>query len=284
MVPTDDTVVIMTPEEELARLNRVIRQYETVYRTTSDGDQKTRVEKQLKELKDYREKILAVNVIDDAAMQERRETRDALAAFPRLKMVIDRDTKLASEQRMAPLWARGEEPTPAQEEIFHLMLYVRWFRDEYLPFLTEKRLKLDFKYSLDRDAFYSRLQEVERKLKDFRGETAQLAQGIVSRDMEIEMRKRVIKLKRHVEADAAKLFQAVRVFARELQEDAAGDGVKCLNGGELIEFDPIEGERVLEGKTAREALQELSWLASEVEAFLNVPDIDSQETEGADRH
>ena len=32
----------MTPEEELKRLNKLIRQYETVYRTTPDAEQRER--------------------------------------------------------------------------------------------------------------------------------------------------------------------------------------------------------------------------------------------------
>lgn len=269
----------MTPEEELARLNRVIHQYETVFKTTSDSEQRQRVEKQLKELKKYREKILAVNVFDEKATQEAAgEKSDDLAEFPLLAKLAAKDAELPPRQRLAPLWTHDAEATTAQQEVFRLMLYVRWFREEFLPFLTEKRLKLDFKYSLDRDGFYARFQEVERKLDDFSEENAGLAEGVAGRELELEKRKRLGKLKREIESDAAKLFHAVLVFARDLKEDAEGEGVKCLNGEERIAFDSIEGRRALEGKTVRSALDQLARLASEVEAYLNVPDIESQES------
>ena len=79
------------------------------------------------------------------------------------------------------------------------MLYARWFREEFLPFLTQKRMKLDFKYSLDRDGFYARFQEVERKLDHSREENARIAEGAVGRELELEMRKRIMKLKREME-------------------------------------------------------------------------------------
>ena len=248
----------MTPEEELTRLNRVIHQYETVYRTTSDGEQRQRVEKQLKELKNYREKILTVNVIDEKVTEEiAGDTSESIAEYPLLVKLAARDAELPPRQRLAPLWARDVEATPAQQEVFNLMLYMRWLREEFLPFLTEKRLKLDFKYSLDRDGFYARVQEVDRKLDDFREENARLVEGVAGRDMELEMRKRFNKLKREIEADAAKLFRALQLFARDLKEDADGDGVKCLNGDERIAFDSIEGRRALEGRTVRSALEEM---------------------------
>jgi len=155
---------------------------------------------------------------------------------------------------------------------------VRWFRDEYLPFLTEKRLKLDFKYSLDRDGFYARFQELERKVDGFREENARLGEGMAGHEIELEMRKRFGKLRREIEADAAKLFHAVRVFAQELEEDADGDGVKCLNPNDRVAFDTIEGRRALEGRTVRKGLDAMAKLASEVVGFLHVPDIESQES------
>ena len=280
----DDTVAPMTPEEELSRLNRVIHQYESVYRTTLDTEQRRRVEKQLKELKSYREKILAVNVINPDPVEEREETSSSLVEFPILQRLIEREAELLPRQRLSPLWAKDAPATGAQEEIFNLMLYARWFREEFLPFLTQKRMKLDFKYSLDRDGFYARFQEVERKLDHFREENARITEGAVGRELELEMRKRIMKLKRQVEIDAARLFHAVRVFAADLGEDAEADGVKCLNGAERVAFDPFEGHRALEGRTVREALSELSRLASEAEAYLNVPDIERQENESADRY
>jgi len=267
----------MTPEEELARLNRVIHQYESVYRTTSDKEQRQRVEKQLKELKKRREQILAVNVIEpEPAAAE--EGSDNLSDFPVLERLLARETSLDPQNRAPLLWARDAQPSSAQQEVYHLTLYMRWFREEFLPFLTEKRLKLDFKFSLDRDGFYARFQDVERKLDGFREENHRLQESTTGHEMESEMKRRVGKLKREIEADAARLFHAVRVFAQELSEDAMGEGVKCLNGNERIEFDSIEGKRTLEGRTVRGALDDVGRLGSEIERYLNVPDLEGQES------
>jgi hypothetical protein len=168
--------------------------------------------------------------------------------------------------------------------MFNLSLYVRHFEREYLPFLTEKQLKLDFKFSLDRDAFYNKFQSIVRRISSYRDENRRLAEGLVSREMELEIRKRALKLTRLIQAEAAKFFRTLERFCTELIEDAHGDMVKCLNCNGVITFDPIEGTRALEGRTVGGALGNLMEFASEAVAYLNIPEIEGQESESADRY
>ncbi|HEY9594619.1 MAG TPA: hypothetical protein VHE79_09080, partial [Spirochaetia bacterium] len=148
----------MTPEEELKRLNKLIHQYETVYRTTRDGDQRERVERELKELRDYREKILAVNVVDTGALEDKPRVADPLADAPRLKSLLVANELLPGDHPVPPIVTKGVTPTSSQLEMYHLALYIAHFEREFLPFLTEKKLQLDFKFSMDRDSFYGTLQ------------------------------------------------------------------------------------------------------------------------------
>lgn len=274
----------MTPEEEVKRLNKLIRQYETVYRTTPDVDQRERVERQLKELRSYREKILAVNVINARDLEDAPVGEDELAAAPLLKLLVAQNAALPPSQTVASFAVKDAAPTTSQKEMFHLSLYARYFEKEYLPFLTEKRLKLDFKFSLDRDGFYGAFQALQRKMENYREENKRLAEGMVSRDMEMEVRKRALKLTRHIAVEAAKFFRSIERFAAELAEDAQGDGVKCLDCDTEISFDSIEGRRVLEGRRVADALGDLRDFSIEAIAYLNIPEIEIQENERADRH
>jgi hypothetical protein len=257
----------MTPEEELKKLNKLIRQYETVYRTTPDAGQRERAARQLKEMKSYRAKILAVNVIDSKKIEEPLESSDDLDAFPILRKLAETDVSSIEDQETALI-----------------ILSVRHYQSEFLPFLTEKQLKLDFKFSMDRDGFYRRFQELDRRIVDFLEERRRLEEGFFSKDMETEVRKRGFKLKRLIAVEASRFFRSIGRFTKELVEDASGDGVKCLNAEREIAFDEIEGKKSLDGKTVLFALGELNALAAEVVAFLNIPEIETQENERADRH
>ena len=274
----------MTPEEELKRLNKLIRQYETVYRTTPDADQRERVERQLKDLQSYRQKILAVNVIDRREMEEAGDGGDEFAESPVLRRLSAENAIAPAGRGVLSFASKDAAMTSAQKEMFQLSLYAHYFQREYLPFLTEKQLKLDFKFSMDRDGFYNNFQALQRKIDNYREENSRLSEGIVSRDMETEIRKRAFKLTRLIDVDAARFFRAIGRFCDELEEDARGDGVKCLNGGAAIAFDVIEGRRVLQGRNVSDALAELADFTAEAVAFLNIPEMDAPENERADRH
>jgi hypothetical protein len=275
----------MTPEEELKKLNTLIKQYETVYRTASDGGQRERVGKELKQLKSYRDKILAVNVFEDQEIDEPAVGEDELDEYPILRRLVNEKSKeiQAGRQYLISEEESGE-PSLTETHMSRIGLYLEFFEKEYVPFLTEMRLKLDFKFSMERDGFYRRFQELIRKLEDYRDEVRRLAVGTFTKDMETEVRKRTFKLKRILEAEASRFFRAIKRFTTELVEDARTDGVKCLNGDDTIGFDRIEGKRFLAGRRVVIALEDLGSYSDEVILFLNVPDLESQENERVDRY
>ena len=275
----------MTPEEELARLNRLLHQYETVYRTTPNLEQRKRVARQIRELRSTREKILAVNAIDpDLQEEERPEEAEGAGQFLLLEALREDNAAATRAAAVEPFAPKNVAPTASQEEMFNLSLYVRRFEREFLPFLTAQHLKLDFKFSLDRDSFYNACQALLRSLGDYREECRRIAEGSVSKDLERETRARAMKLTRSIAAEGAKLFRSVERFAAELSADASSEGTKCLNGNAEITFDAVEGQRILQGGRVKDGLVQLGRLASEVMAYLNVPEVEIQESERADRH
>jgi hypothetical protein len=264
----------MTPEEELKRLNKLIRQYEAVYRTAPNADQRERVQRQLREFQGFREKILAVNVIDERNLEESAVEEEPLGQFPVLAVLVAENAGLPPDKRIASFAAKDTAPTSLQNEMFHLTLYTTYFEREFLPFLTEKQLKLDLKFSMDRDAFYSGFESLQRKIADYREAHQSITEGMVSRDLETEVRKRALKLTRLVEVEAAKFFRAIERFCAELVEDGRAGGVKCRNSDGAISFDKIEGSRMLQGRKVIDALAQLKDVAIETVAYLNIPEID----------
>jgi len=263
----------LNPEEELKKIDRLMHQYQVVSRTTKNDGQKERAERQIQELRSYRQKILDVLIIDDAVVAAQQET-ETPSKFKHLRRLLEAESHRTREERLKPLAADAAAPTPVQEEIFNLMLYARFFQSEFLPVLTEKRMRLDYKFSIERDSFYGRHKDLERALHDFREEDERFSSGTLRGEMEQETYKRMMRLRIKIKAEAARLFRAVCGFCEELIEDADADGVKCLNGSDEIVFDKIEGTRLLAGRRVTDALVVLAGFSSEVVAYLNVPETD----------
>jgi hypothetical protein len=259
----------MTPEEELKRLNRVIRQFECVYKTTKDAMQKRRVTDELKKLKSYRDQLESFHELDPEAVEDPSEP-DEIAGLVYLRLI------LASQEGKRPAKELSQEAYGSQE-LHHLALYLAFFEKEFLALLSETKLKLDFKHSLERDSFYHRFENLRRLFQDLRDDNSSV-DAYLGHKHEEDMRRRSFKKRRNVVVEADKFLRSLMHFTGALLEEIQTQGSVCLNRDETLHFDRLEGDRYLEGVVVHEALAQLDNFAAEVIGYLNVPQIESQES------
>jgi hypothetical protein len=252
----------MRPEDELNRINKLIRQFESVYRTTVDETQKERVTSELKRLKQYREKMKSFHVLEEVEDEIATEY-DEYASYPFLKSLRGRP-------------GNNQSPESCSDtETANLSLYISFFESQILNLLSETKLKLDFKYSLERDSFYHRVENLRRQLEDFIDDTARIDKYEGPHGEEMKMRN--FKKKRNLILEADRVFRRLMNFAGELLSDIDEEGLKCLNSDERVTFDKIEGNKYLEGLSVRESLKRVNELCGEVVGYLNVPRIEVEE-------
>jgi hypothetical protein len=257
----------MTPEEELKRLNRLIRQFESVFRTTADPLQRERVKRELKRLKNEKRQIESFHEIDPGEVEERLEA-DEFAGLDFLRQILQR-TRTKQKPR--------DDDAPEDREQEYISAYLEFFEHEFLPLLSETKLKLDFKHSLERDGFYHRFGNLRRLLLDLNDEGSRMDPYFVEKHAE-DLRQRSFKKKRNIAVETDKFFRSLAGFTTDVAEDVGHGGSVCLNAGDTLHFDRrIEGTRYLEGRVVRDALDELNNLAKEIVSFLNVPQIGSQD-------
>jgi hypothetical protein len=257
----------MTPEEELKRLNRLIRQFESVFRTTADPLQRERVNRELKRLKNEKRQIESFHDLDPQQVEEQAET-DELAGLDFLRRIL----QLGWPGKKAPAGGDTEDRYQA-----YLSAYLEFFEHEFLPLLSETRLKLDFKHSLERDGFYHRFGNLRRLLIDLTDEGSRMDPYFVEKHAE-DLRQRSFKKKRNIALETDKFFRSLAQFTTDVSEDVGHGGSVCLNAVDTLHFDRrIEGSRYLEGRVVQDALEELNNLATEIVSFLNVPQIGPQD-------
>jgi hypothetical protein len=252
------------PQEELSRVVRVIRQYEGILRTASDPYLQDRARTKLAALRRRREHLERTFELDGDALE------DSLSKRPE---PAPEGPYLALARSLC-----GVDENVHDAEVAALDTYIGCFGREFLVLLSERQLKLDFKHSLDRDNFYHRFQSVVRKMGDYKGDLAHLTAEETRSDLQHDIQRRSFKMRRGVVVEASRFFADVATFALELIEDVETDGYKCLNGGQTVRFDRVEGRRHLEGIVVLDALKQIRAYSMEVVEFLNVPDFESQES------
>jgi hypothetical protein len=259
----------MTPEEELKTLNRTIRQFESVFKSTKDPAQRARVTKELNKLKTYRDKLQSFHEFDSTAFEE-PVTVDEWEGFTYLKTILERTGKKSKEKK------ETYDASFDDRDLYYLYLYLNFFEEDFLPILSETRLKLDFKHSLERDSFYHRFGNLRRLFDNMHHDssTVDLYSG---QQHEEDLRKRSFKKKRNVIVEADKFLRSVARFAGGLSTDMEAGGLICLNADDTLHFDKLEGKRFFEERKVKAAIKELQSFSREVIDFLNVPQIESRE-------
>jgi hypothetical protein len=247
------------PLDELKQINKAIKQYEVVLKTTKDSYQKQRVRKELAKLKDYREKFEHVySIIDD------ENEEDVISEFEGYEFLsrhlsIDLDSSVHDR------------------EVNGILAILHFFEQEFVTVLTEKKMKLDFKYALERDSFYHLFQELMKRIHDFEDEIKIINDGKYKDNALTDIKNRRLRKRRVLIIETDKLFRRCRHFTGEILKDIDKSGVACRNPEAEVHFEDLEGTRFLEGKTVHEALTVLDEFAGEVLSYFNLTEIVVQE-------
>lgn len=157
-------------------------------------------------------------------------------------------------------------------EVQALLLYLRYFEEEFLGLFSERKLKLDVEYSVERDGFYHQCTQLGRRIRNYCDEARRVQQGDYARTYEQDMLKRIVEMRHAVVIESNNFFRKVHRFTGELIDDIDGDGILCQNGDAELRYSDIDREGELRGLSVRKGLQLLFDVCDEIIEYLDVPD------------
>lgn len=157
-------------------------------------------------------------------------------------------------------------------EIQALLLYLHFFEQEFIGLFSERKLKLDVEYSVERDGFYHQFSQLSRRMKNYCDEALRVQSGDYAKTYEQEMLKRVVEMRHAIVIESNGFFRKVHRFAGELIDDLDGDGILCQNGEAELAYSDLDRETELRGVTVRQGLQLLFDVCDEIIEYLDVPD------------
>lgn len=247
---------LINPNDELAQIDKAIIKYQILLKSAKDHVQREIYEKRINELKASRNEIRDLHNVNKKSKINYVENVNNKSFITEI-MATERKQEYANDSEVNIL--------------FH---YLNFFYQEFLSVFSERKMRLDFKFSLERDKFHHLYQELTRHLKDYQDEVYRLKQGKFSREMQLELKHRNMQKKRNILIETDRFFKRLEKFLYEILNDLNGDELICLNGDDIINFDFIEEKRYLEGFTVRDGMHKLYNFVIEVIGFLNIPDID----------
>lgn len=159
-----------------------------------------------------------------------------------------------------------------ERDIRASVLYLHYLEAEFLGMFTSRKMRLDVKFSVERDSFYDLFYQVSRSLKNYRTEADRIAEGSYTKQYEAEILKRKVEMRHAVLIEVDWFFRKLRRFAKELIADIEGDGLLCQNPQEELSYSEIDQEEFLRGSTVEDGIRSLYAYASEAVEYVDIPD------------
>lgn len=206
------------------------------------------------------EQMQLESLFDEGADDEEVQEEAPQEQFPFLNHVYQRNPELLKESEHL------------ERDIRASCLYLHYLETEFLGMFTSRKMRLDVKYSVERDSFYDLFYQVSRSLKNYRTEADRIAEGSYTKQYEADILKRKVEMRHAVLVEVDWFFRKLRAFAKELIADIEGDALLCQNPREELSYSDLDQEEFLRGKTVEDGIRSLYAYASEAVEYVDIPE------------
>ncbi|NBB89881.1 MAG: hypothetical protein GVY23_01585 [Spirochaetes bacterium] len=159
-----------------------------------------------------------------------------------------------------------------ERDVQAVLLYTQYFDDEFLGMLTERKLRLDVKFSIERDTFYNLFSNLTRHRDDYLVEADRVSSGEYAKSYEQDILKRLVEMRHNLFIETDRFFSRLGRFTHDLVDDIQGDGILCQNAEDELEYTSIDREKALRGRKVKQGVNMLAELCDEVVDYLDIPD------------
>ncbi|MFP4375976.1 MAG: hypothetical protein ACLFP4_02930 [Spirochaetales bacterium] len=246
-----------TSSNRRSQIRRNMEQLQRQLKSTSNPFQKSSIAGELGKLEKER---MQLDSLFDEEPEEEAEEEAPEEQFPILNQIYrDSPELLRKSQHL-------------ERDVRASILYLHRFEAEFIGMFTSRKLRLDVKYSVERDTFYDIYHQVARTLMNYRTEADRIAEGSYAKQYEADVLKRKVEMRHATLVEVEWFFRRLRRFSKQLVTDIAGDGILCQNPHSELEYDTLDREKLLRNRSVAEALQMLWDFSSEAVAYLDIPE------------
>ena len=261
------------------KIQLMLRQMDTVLRTTRDPGQKKRVSLEISRLRK-----------DLVRLEEKTFTDEDARLYIKLEAPAggnaddgDDEGQLTPDRYpvLSSIEITPAGPECAEPEINAIASFLRYFEAEHLSILGNYQLKLDFNNAQRRDTYFNLYSGTQQVLKSYLDVIHDIAAGrIASGDHADSLRQMRRKLHMDYVIKTADFVHGLLEFITLLLDDCKNGGNLILNPDQVMEFDKIHGTRELDGLTVATGLERIRLFLSEFGEYLNIPGLKKMQSRG----
>ncbi len=247
-------------KREIESKERVLKQLEGVYKTSTDMVQKKRVMEEIRYVKKQINELM--EIIGELRSDEGNRGRGGTKA-----------TAKDDYRILKNIPVRQYRNDHGDREMDTIISYMDFFEKNYLPILSEYYIKLDFNNSMKRDSYYIKFMDIKKILKEYNYELDILHNEeyntiAIHRDKSI-----VYKIRHQYMLELDSFFKDLRNFLRYILNEYKGGGNVIMNPDNRIDLNEFEEYRALNGYRVVEALEEIKEFTEEIIRFLSIPTV-----------
>lgn len=243
------------------------------YRENLDAGINSKIRNLQGKLKGSRDALSRKKLVDNISKLEQErlhtenlfveEEEEEAGELPILASIRERYRKVSEEYR------------DQVREIRDLLIYMTYFEDEFLGLFHERKLRLDVKFSVERDGFYNQFNQLNRRALTYCDESNRIQGGNYTKSYEDDILRRMVEMRHGVYIEADRFFRQVMRFSEDLLKDIRGEQILCQNPDDPLEYSTLDREKELRNLTVGEGIARLNEVCREIVSFLDVPDFQS---------
>lgn len=242
------------------------KKYEVIYSSAKENEKKSSILKTIEEIerdlrkirsdvfleKDLKKYDINMKDLESHIFESKKEKKESRI----LRNIVTIKLNLLSTGEIDSIWS-----------------YLNFFGREYLGFLSEQNLRLDYGHAFQRDNFFTLYNQTIRVLEDYGKLLDELssAKDNKNKDHINSLLKMQSKEYRNVIIKTGFFLKTIQGFIEDLLESEKEGEKVLLEPDRIVQ---IQGENSsIDGSTARQALMDLSVFINEFIDFLKIPDL-----------
>jgi hypothetical protein len=250
-------------KEKSYKIVKSIKLLESVLRTSPDAAQRSRVKKELENLRKMLKEMYPNANLSDL---EEAVFSDVMA----VKHDASSEAKVFDHMKEVGLLSIS--PFKDDHEVNVAISILRYFEEQLWGVIADQHTKLDFTNAGNRDSLYRKMDQCNRSIKLFAQTIADMEKP-KSTDYGSQLNLMRMKQGRVFLIEICDFVKDARSFITNLVEDAEQGGNMVLNAGEKIVYADYEKYRTFEGQNVMDALKFIMNFVNEAFEVINVTSV-----------